>query len=372
MITNSECIINYQAIEFNLAKVKQLAPKSKVLAIIKADAYGHGQLKVARHLDQADALAVVYVEQAKALRNAGIKQPIVLIYGVNDCKQMQMAIDIGCDLVIHHPYQLALLQQLPRHERMRIWLKIDTGMHRLGFEAEQTDYLIKQIKQSPGIKDIILMSHLATAEVPNCSHCQQQIQLFEQLTSQLPYEKSLLNSAGIIAYPKHQLDWVRPGLLLYGASPFADQTGAALGLQSSMHVRARITSIKTIKKGEKIGYGGVPIGSHDRMVATVGIGYAEGYPRHAQSNTPVLVRDTICHLIGRVSMNMLAIDISHCSHCQIGDWVTLWGEQLPIEMVAKHSNSITHEIMCRMGQSGPIQRNANDDNIDQNKLRYAT
>lgn len=359
MIGASECIINYAAIEHNIKRIKTLAPQSKILAIIKADAYGHGQQGVADHLDQADALALLDAEQAKKLRENGISKPIVLIYGPRDTKQMQIAIDTQCDIVLHQAYQLDLLKQLSTHDKVRIWLKIDTGMHRLGFEPEQVTTIIRALEKIPGVQDIILMSHLATAEVPNCQLCQQQIKLFEQICTNLPYSKSLLNSAGIIAYPDHQYDWVRPGLLLYGASPLAKINAQTLGLKSAMHVRAQITSIKKVKQGERIGYGGTLIHDRDRLVATVAMGYSEGYPRHADHLTPVMVRDTICHLIGRVSMNMLNIDISDCTNCEIGDWVTLWGENLAIETVAQHSQSIAHEIMCQMSQHG-LQRKVHE------------
>jgi len=317
-----------------------------VAAAIKADGYGHGLAQVARTLD-ADAFAVACIEEALALRDAGVNRSIVLLQGVFEAAELSLCARHGLDIVIHHPEQALMLERARLERPLRVWLKIDTGMHRLGLEPETIAAMFRRLRGCPSAAaDIGLMSHLARADERDCAYTLQQLNIFEGATAGLSGERSFANSAGILGWPQTHFDWVRPGIMLYGASPFVDSLAADEGLRPVMTFHTRLISIKRLCQGEPIGYGGTWTCPEDMDVGVAAVGYGDGYPRHAPSGTPVLVNGRVAALVGRVSMDMITLDLRRHPEAQIGDPVVLWGEGLPVERIAEAAGTISYTLLC--------------------------
>ncbi len=330
----------------NLRRVRAAAPGRRVAAAVKADGYGHGLVRVARALD-ADALAVACIEEALVLREAGITRPILLLEGVYEAAELPLCADYRSDIVIHHPEQLRMLEAADLKQPLRVWLKIDTGMHRLGLEPETVPAIWERLHACLSAQpNIGLISHLARADERDSEATLQQLSLFEATTAAYSAERSLANSAGVLGWPRTHFDWVRPGLMLYGASPFVNGLAADDGLQPVMTFHTELISIKRIYKGEAIGYGGTWVCPEDMDVGIAAVGYGDGYPRHAPSGTPVLVEGREAPLVGRVSMDMIALDLRQHPKARIGDQVILWGRGLPIENIARAAGTIAYTLMC--------------------------
>lgn len=341
--------IDLHALQHNLQRVRQLAAGCSVIAMVKANAYGHGIVRVAQALTTADALGVASLEEGLILREAGISQPIVLMEGLFNADEIADAEKNHFTLVVHHEEHLALLKKAKVNEPFSIWLKVDTGMHRLGVAPDQLDFVYQQLLQLPAVKKPIgLMTHFAEADASDKSATKRQFELFKKVTHELPGPRSLANSAAILSLPATHADWVRPGLMLYGAAPCADKTGADYQLKPVMTLWSRLIAIKQVRKGEKVGYGGTWSAPEDLFIGVVGAGYGDGYPQFAKNGTPVLVNGVECPLAGRVSMDMLTVDLRNQPHAKIGDPVILWGAGLPVERVAKHSHTSAYEILTRM------------------------
>ncbi len=340
--------IDLAALKNNLNRVKAFAPGCRVIAMVKANGYGHGITRVAHGLSEADALGVASLEEGVRLREAGITQPIMLMEGLFYADELAEAIKHDFTLVIHHLPHVEMLEQAEVKKSLSLWLKINTGMHRLGIEPEQADAIYQRLMKTQMVKTIGLMTHFAEADSLNSPATKTQIEIFQQATKHLLGPRSLANSAGIIAWPDSHGDWVRPGLMLYGASPFADKIGADHGLLPVMTLWSRLIAITHVKKGGKVGYGGTWTAPCDMQVGIVGIGYGDGYPQYAKNGTPILVNNTKCELVGRVSMDMLAVDLRNEPHAKVGDRVVLWGEGLPVEHVARFSNTSAYEMLTRM------------------------
>src|SRR5580692_9495085 len=282
--------IDIGALRNNLEVLRRLAPKSRVMAVIKANAYGHGLVAVARALGSADALAVARVGEALALREAGIKTPIVLLEGVMDREQLEAAAAADLELIVHSAEQLELLEAAPAGARFKVWLKLDSGMNRLGFKGEAFRAAHAALSASPVLKGPVnLITHLASADMPELPTTAEQLMVFATATRGLAGERSVESSAALIGFPDSQADWVRPGLLLYGVSPFRGSTGADHGLRPVMTLRSRIIAVKDLVVGDQVGYGGDWTATRPTRLAIVAIGYGDGYPRGASSGTPVLV-----------------------------------------------------------------------------------
>lgn len=341
----AEAALSSSALQHNLQRVRQLAPKSKVMAVVKANGYGHNLLRVANALGEADAFGVASLEEGWALRRAGIQKPITLLEGFFDAAELSDIVEHGFTPTIHHVWQVNALAQAKLQQAIPVWLKLDTGMHRLGLDPESlmeaTEYLLNSgnIERNPG-----LISHLANADDGDDPATREQLAQFEAAGWSGP--KSLANSAGIVAWPETHYDWVRPGIMLYGVSPMLGQTGLQHDLKPVMTLRSRIISIKHLKKGDKVGYGGTFECPEDMPVGVVAMGYGDGYPRHAPSGTPVRVGDHVVKLVGRVSMDMISVDLRSHPHARVGEQVTLWGEGLPIEAVAEQAGTIGYELLC--------------------------
>ncbi|MCG8380383.1 MAG: alanine racemase [Proteobacteria bacterium] len=347
MTRPSRVVIDKTALRHNFQRVRQLAPDSRIMAIIKADAYGHGLIRVAETLNEADAFGVACLEEAEQLREASISKPIVLLEGHHKASDLSRISELQLEVVIHNDNQLLTLEQAEINNALQLWLKIDTGMHRLGFAVDKIDNALNRITNCNNvIKPVRLMTHLATANEDKHPLTRQQLNLFEQVCKKLDFETTIANSAAILNFPETHREWIRPGLMLYGVSPMAGSDASQHGLNPVMTMESEIISIQYLKKGEPVGYGATWECPEDMPVGVVAAGYGDGFPRHAKSGTPVLVNNIRCALIGRASMDMLTVDLRNQPEAGIGDRVVLWGESLPIEEIATYADTIPYELLC--------------------------
>ena len=346
---STKAIIDLKAIRHNLAVAKQLAPKCKVMAVVKADAYGHGIVQVASALPDAEAIAVACMDEAIKLREAGLEKPIILLEGFFSEDELQQALDYKLQTVVHQANQLAALKKLGGREstaRIKVWLKFDSGMNRLGFTLEGFLEAYKELNQLACVESVNLMSHLACAdEIANPLN-NQQIQRFREAIENLTGERSLANSAGVVAWPESHMEWIRPGILLYGCSPMIGFNGLAHGLKPAMTLRSQLFAIRHLKPGDKVGYGATWTAKEETRVGVIAIGYGDGYPRHAKEGTPVLINGKNYPLVGKVSMDMLTVDLGVADDLPIGSKAVLWGEGLPVEKVAEFADTIPYTLLC--------------------------
>jgi len=342
----TRAVIHLSAIEHNLALIRTMAPQSKIMAVVKADAYGHGIVKVAQCLEHADALAVACIEEAIELRNGGIDKPIILLEGIFEASELDLIEQLDLQMVIHNQQQVAMLLEHPPQKALDIWLKLDSKMNRLGFSAEQFRENFERLSSKPFIRHLRLMTHFACADDIHNPMTQEQLVEFKRLTESLLGEKTAANSAAVLAWPESHFDWVRPGLMLYGCSPLLDATGSDHQLRPAMTLESKVITIKPVKAGESVGYGANWRAEQDTQVAIIAIGYGDGYPRHAKNGTPVWLNGRIVPIAGRVSMDMIAVDIGSNTTDRVGDRVVLWGPELPVEQVATHADTIPYTLLC--------------------------
>jgi alanine racemase len=347
--------IDSAALRHNLGIVRRLAPRSRVLAVVKADAYGHGSIATAKTLSDADAFGVARIDEALSLRGAGVTHPIVLLEGVTTVEELSAARQHQIELVVHSFEQVQMLEQAAP-ESFDVWLKLDTGMNRLGFRPEEFPEALRRLQVRERMRSLRLMTHLAVAEEPHGITTAAQIQIFQSLTASLAFERSIANSAGIIGRPDAHLEWVRPGLMLYGMSPIGERSSAELGLRPAMTLSAPIIAIRAVRKGEAVGYGGLWKAERDSRIGIVAIGYGDGYPRTMRNGAPVLVQDREATIAGRVSMDMIAIDVTHLPNVTIGSEVVLWGAGLPAERVATFADTLAYELVCRVKKRVAVRR----------------
>ena len=343
--------IHLGALRHNLTRIRGLAAPAKVMAVVKADAYGHGLERVARALDgAADAFAVASLGDGLRLRAAGHRQRIVVLSGPDQAGDIAEMQRLGLDAAIHHESQLYWLSEAsPTRGRLRVWLKVDSGMHRLGFAPEQAVAVHTQLATMPGIDpDIGLMTHFAESEVFDGERTRLQIERFRAATRGLSGPRSLSNSAGVLGWPDAREDWVRTGGLLYGLSVVDGKSGADFGFRPAMTLSTRLIAINTIRRGERIGYNGLWECPEDMPVGVAAVGYGDGYPRSAVAGTPVLVGNRSVPLIGRVSMDLITLDLREAPEARVGDRVMLWGPELPVEWVAAQSGTISYDLTCGM------------------------
>lgn len=347
MPRNTEVTIDPGAIAHNLKRVQHWAGASKVMAVVKADAYGHRIEGCIPALADADLLAVATLEEARAIRRLGTPTPILLLEGVSDAKDLGAVDELGLELVVHSAYQLDALKAWGRSPAPRLWLKINTGMNRLGVRPEQAKAMHAELLAVDGVETVCLMSHFASA---GGSHqtTEDQIQCFDQAVAGLEGPQCMANSAALLTEPSSHRDWVRAGLVLYGVSPLQDQSAAQLGLEPAMRVEAELIAINPIRAGERVGYGGRFKASQDMVLGVVAIGYGDGYPRAMKDGAPVWINGQIAPLVGRVSMDMITIDISAVADPKVGDLVRLWGPGVPVEEVARWADTIPYELVCRL------------------------
>ncbi|MGM0593880.1 MAG: alanine racemase [Pseudomonadota bacterium] len=349
--------IDLCALRHNLQQVRRVAPQSRIMAAIKANGYGHGLERVAAALqgEGVDAFGVASLEEAERLRRAGIDTPITLLEGFFHPDELPMIADQRLELVLHHPQQIAQLYHHRFDDPQPVWLKLDTGMHRLGIAPEQVPAQWRALQQHPQLAPLGQMTHLACADESGDAVTERQLALFRQLTAELDGAKSAANSAGILGWPASHGDVVRPGIMLYGVSPFVAGRAVDHGLRPVMNFRSSLIAVNRVRKGERIGYGGTWVCPEDMPVGVVAAGYGDGYPRHAVNGTPVLVNGQPVPLVGRVSMDMLTVDLRQQPRARIGDPVVLWGEGLPAEAVAEAAGTIAYELFCGVTQRVPFR-----------------
>ena len=345
--------IDSGALRHNLQRLRQWAPRSRVMAVIKANAYGHGLVAVARALAAtADAFAVARVDEGLALRAAGIAAPTVLLEGVFDREQLDAAAAADFELVVHTGEQIELLRAAPAGARFKVWLKLDSGMNRLGFKEPAFGAAHAALSALGSVQTPVnLFTHLASADDPELATTSEQLARFDAATRFLPGERSIANSAGMLSFAAAQADWVRPGLLLYGVSPIAGAIGADYGLQPVMTLRSHVIAVKELVPGEQVGYGGNWTARRPTRLAVAAVGYGDGYPRSLGAGAPVLVNGERAGLAGKVSMDMIGIDVTDLRRPPApGDAVILWGEGLPVEEIAVWANTIPYELLCGISQ----------------------
>ncbi|MBI3545889.1 MAG: alanine racemase [Gammaproteobacteria bacterium] len=349
----ARALLDTAALRHNLEQVRRRAPRARVMAVVKANAYGHGAPWVARTLSTADAFGVSSMEEGVQLREAGIAQPISLFEGFFSADELPMLIKHRLAPVIHHASQLQNLAQITSDHKLSVWLKIDTGMHRLGFAPTDAAAALQQLRASPAVAEVRLMSHFARADFPQDTATVAQIKLFHEQITGSGLESSMANSAGVLAWPASHLDWVRPGIMLYGASPMIGQSATQLDLKPVMTLQTALIAIHARRKGDPIGYGGDWHCPEDMPVGVAAIGYGDGYSRHAPAGTPVLVNNKRVPLVGRVSMDMITVDLRTQPRAQVGDPVVLWGQGLPVEEVAEKAGTVGYELLCHVTERVP-------------------
>ncbi len=339
--------IDIAALQHNFNYLKKLTGHCSVLAMIKSNAYGHGLLRIAKKLNQADAFGVACIDEALVLRNANVTTPLIIMSGFNDQSELKIFSQHNLTPVIHNSEQLQMLAKVSLDNPLPAWLKIDTGMNRLGFRPDQVDDVYQHlVKLSSVAKPLGLMTHLADANNKISTFTEKQIHDFLQCVDKYSAPKSIVNSAGILSYQKAYVDWVRPGIMLYGVSPLDDRSGLDEGLRPVMTLKAKLIAIRKVKKNSTIGYGCTWRCPEDMLIGVVAAGYGDGYPRHAPSQTPTLISGKTCPLVGRVSMDLLTVDLRASPNAKVGDEVTLWGDGLPVEKIASLAGTIGYELLC--------------------------
>ncbi len=343
--------IDLSALEHNL-RVARRATSARLMAVIKADAYGHGLLRAAEALNAAEGFALLDIRDAVRLRDAGFHQTLLLLEGcfTPDDLALAAAHELAC--VVHSPHQLAMLDAFPRRQALSVWLKINSGMNRLGFAPHLVPSAMEKLKRHPAVRDITLMTHFASADGdPGVGG---QLEHFNQAAAAYRVARSLANSAALLHYPETHGDWVRPGIMLYGASPFEHISAEKLGLRPVMTLTSELISVRELRAGECIGYGGSFCAQSSMRIGTVACGYADGYPRHAGTGAPALVDGQRTRTLGRVSMDMLCVDLSTLPDARVGSRVTLWGEGLPVDEVARAAGTISYELLCALAARVPV------------------
>ncbi len=344
--------IDLAALTHNLGVARARAPHARVFAVIKANAYGHGLLRAARALQAADGFAVVEFDAAMQLRDAGFQQRIMLLEGFFDVREAVAGAARRIATVLHAEEQLALVDPLVTGARLDVLLKINSGMNRLGFAPDAVRAVHAGLQDSPGIGKITLMTHFANAD--DARGVGWQLDNFERAVAGIAAPRTLANSAATLRYPETHLDWIRPGIMLYGSSPFTDQSAADLGLRPVMTLATRIIAVRDLQPGDTVGYGGTFRAERTMRIGVAACGYADGYPRHAPSGTPVKVGDRLTSTVGRVSMDMLCVDITDMPDAETGTPVVLWGEGNPVDAVAQAAGTVSYELLCALTARVPV------------------
>ncbi len=360
--------IDLSALENNL-QVARHATSARIMAVIKANGYGHGLLRVAEALSGADGFALLDASDAVRLREAGYRQTILLLEGVFGAEDLALAAKYDLTCVIHSDWQLALLDAYPGRAALDVWLKVNSGMNRLGFAPQQVAAAMERLHRHRALRDITLMSHFAHAD--EARGVAGQLELFNELAAPYRVPRSLANSAALLRYPATHGDWVRPGIMLYGASPFAEVSAQQLGLKPVMTLSSRIIATQELRAGDEVGYGALFRADRPMRIGVVACGYADGYPRQSGrvepeapgthrpthggwSGTPILVDGQETQTLGRISMDMLCADLSALPQAGVGSRVTLWGAGLPVEEVARAAGTISYELMCALTARVPV------------------
>lgn len=346
---------NLSALRHNFAVVRRRAPKSRVWAVVKANAYGHGLLRVAQALSDADGYALLDLNEAVRLREAGIAKPILLLEGVFQPADLESVDRYGLAMVLHDFEQISMLERARLSSPIAVLLKLNTGLNRLGFAGSQVRAAYGRLRASGRTAAISLMTHFADAD--GTSGVAAQMARFAEWTAGLDGEVTLANSAAILRYPETHADWVRPGIMLYGCSPFADASAQTLELRPVMTLASEIIAVQDLQVGDRVGYGGIFVAQQSMRIGVVACGYADGYPRHApafnDSSTPAIVAGKRTSILGRVSMDLLCVDLSDIAQAGVGSPVILWGDGLPVDEIAAKAGTIGYELLCALAARVP-------------------
>lgn len=343
--------IDQNALANNLY-IARRATRSRIMATIKGDAYGHGLLRAAEALADADGFALLDIRDAVRLREAGYGQTMLLLEGCFQADDLKLAAEYDLSCVIHSAWQIAMLDAYPRRAALDVWLKVNTGMNRLGCAPAAVSTAMEQLRAHQAVRGITLMTHFACAD--EARGVADQLDVFNALAGAYHVPRSLANSAALLRYPDTHGDWVRPGIMLYGASPFADTSARQLGLRPAMTLHSEIIAIQELEAGDEVGYGALFRADRNMRIGIVACGYADGYPRHAPNGTPILVDGQLAQTVGRVSMDMLSVDLGNLMHAAVGSRVVLWGDGMPVETVARAAGTISYELLCGLTKRVPV------------------
>ncbi len=345
---HSRAIIDLQAIRHNYDLLKDVTGGKRLIAVVKADAYGHGAIDVTKALPQADAFAVAAVSEAVALRQAGIDQKILVLGGFVRQQELAQCIEHKLDPVIHQQIHLDILRQSDNLDGIQVWVKIDSGMGRLGYQPDKVADVLDQLDQLPSLGPVRLMTHLASADDAESGFSSQQINAIRALELH-GYEWGIANSAGILGWPDAHDSWVRAGIAMYGANPMSNRGEKSVDLKSAMQMKTRVLAVNPHKKGDVIGYANTYTCPQDMTIAVIATGYADGYPRHKVDIAQVSVHGQLCDIVGRVSMDMITVDVSALDQVDVDDEVTLFGDSPDVNQLADCSQTIAYEILCNVG-----------------------
>lgn len=360
MTRDARAWVDLGALRHNLAVVRRSAPGRRILAVVKADGYGHGLLPVAHALSGADGFAVTSLQEAIPLREAGLLHPIVLLQGLFGPDELSAVERYRLDIVVHSLWQIEMLEQARSERPLVVWLKVDSGMHRLGLSPEEVPDAYRRLQRTSAVGEIRFLTHLAAADDRNSEYTRFQLAEFARATDGLSGVCSIANSAGILGWPDSHGDWVRPGIMLYGATPFVDGRQSSADLRPVMTLTSRLVAVYSRKRGDRVGYAGTFECPEDMPVGVVAVGYGDGYPRHAGTGTPILVDGHRTQILGRVSMDIMSVDLRPIPNVQTHAPVTLWGRGLPVEEVAAHSGTIPYELLCKISQRVHIEYEDDD------------
>jgi alanine racemase len=355
MARPTRAVVDLEALRHNYGLAQALSGAGKAMPIVKANAYGHGAIPIAKVLEPlAPALGVACIEEALELRESGIEKPILLLEGFFSAEELELAATQNFWLMIQNELQLRALEDARLSQPVHCWLKIDTGMHRLGFEPASCASIYQRLLDCSQVADsVVLATHFASADNLDSDFTRRQMEVFTSATTTLNTLRSLANSPGLLGWPAARADWNRPGLMLYGQSPFGGGHLEADKLLPVMTLRSEVMAVREIAAGESVGYANAWTAARPSRIATVPVGYGDGYPRHAESGTPVLINGQRAQLVGRVSMDMITVDVTGMGKVAIGDEVILWGDQLSANEIASHAATIGYEIMTRLQNRVP-------------------
>jgi alanine racemase len=341
-------ITDVRALRANLAVARAAVPQAKIWAVVKADAYGHGLDAALQGFAQADGLSLIEWDAAVRLRESGWQKPILMLEGLFEPADLAVAERHRLAVVVHHDAQLSMLEAARLSSPLDIHLKINTGMNRLGFSPDRVRAAYARLRAMPAVQSIAFMTHFANAEQPGAVlSADSQFARFREATAGLDGLISVANSAATLMQPRLHADWIRPGVMLYGASP-GGGSAASFGLRPAMQLESKVMAVQTLAAGAMVGYGSLFTAESPMRIGIVACGYADGYPRSAPTGTPVLVNGVRCRLIGRVSMDMITVDLAPVPTAEVGSQVTLWGDGLPVDEVAAAAGTIGYELLCAL------------------------
>jgi len=349
-----QATVDLGALRHNFAAAKRLAPASRLFAVVKANAYGHGVERASRALaDVADGYALLEMDAAVRLRESGYRGRIALLEGLFDAREVKEVLEHRLSIVVHHAEQAQMLHGLPEGSGIDVLLKANTGMNRLGLQPGDFPRVLAEMRGNPAVAGITLLTHFAQADEPR--GVAWQLEALNRLPGTEGLPRCLANSAALLRYPQTHGDWARPGIMIYGVSPFTGETGPDLGLRPVMTLASRIIAVRELAAGETVGYGAVYTAAGRVRIGVVACGYADGYPRHAPTGTPVVVAGKPTHTVGRVSMDMLCVDLSSVPEAGVGAPVVLWGTGNPVERVAEAAGTVGYELLCALAPRVPVK-----------------